>query len=249
MNSRELARFQNYIFGPKHKPVWTPAIGAWNVTIPTIFPTAKSSCRSIYARLPLMRQGLMQFDVDPNVVSVSAHPFQTQYWSATPEGDPYKQTHIPDVAILMRDGRVICIDYVPVRIQMETPSHAVKTAQLVAHYSEEFGWPYVVHDERRVLAQPMASNAQLLWRYMPCAADHPNLDQVRHVVMELVFPATISAIQKTLVGFHHDVVELGAEAQAFVFTAVMQLIIEGRLTFDFSTPLTNSTTVCKGDCA
>lgn len=249
LSSHQLAALEDYIFGPDHVPAWQPKIGAWNPTIPTIFPTVKSARRSVYARLPLMRQGLMQFDVDPDVVSISTFPFQTEYWSATSEGEAVKRVHIPDVAILMRDRRVICIDYAPVMIQRDKPWHETKTAQLVAHYEEEFGWPYVVHDERRVLAQPMASNAALLWRYMPCAADHPGLAAVRRAVKTLVFPATIAAITAALADNHLDVSGLGAQATAFVFTSVMQLIIDGSLVVDFSLPITTASTVMKGALA
>lgn len=246
LSSHQLAALEDYIFGPNHAPAWEPKIGAWNPTIPTIFPTAKNPRRSVYARLPLMRQGLMQFDVDPEVVSISAFPFETAYWSTSSEGEAVKRVHIPDVAILMRDARVICIDYVPVGIQKDTPWHEAKTAQLEAHYEEEFGWPYVVHDERRVLAQPMASNAALLWRYKPCAADHPALAAVRRAVMEVVFPAGIAAISHMLASSHPEVVKLGVDASAFVFTAVMQLIIAGRLVVDLSLPITTASTVMKG---
>lgn len=71
-------------------------------TIPTIFPTTKNPKHSVFARLPLMRKGLMQFDVDPDVVSISAFPFETEHWSATSEDEPVKRVHIPDVAILIR---------------------------------------------------------------------------------------------------------------------------------------------------
>lgn len=246
LSSQQLATLEDYIFGPNHVPAWEPKIGAWNPTIPTIFPTAKNARRSVYARLPLMRQGLMQFDVDPEVVSISAFPFSTEYWSTTSEGEPVKRTHVADVAILLRDTRVICIDYVPVGIQKDTPWHEAKTAQLEAHYEEEFGWPYVVHDERRVLAQPMASNAALLWRYKPCAADHPALPAVRRAVMEVVFPADIAAITHMLASSHSEVAKLGMEASAFVFTAIMQLIIAGRLAVDLSLPITTASTVMKG---
>lgn len=249
LTSHQLVALEEYIFGPTHVPAWEPKIGAWNSTIPAIFPTAKNPKRSVYARLPLMRQALMQFDVDPDVVSISAFPFQTEYWSATSEGEPVKRVHIPDVAILMRDRRVICIDYAPVMIQKDTPWHEAKTAQLVAHYEEEFGWPYVVHDERRIMAQPMASNASLLWRYMPCAADHPELPAVRRAVLGLSLPATVAAITAALTSGHPAVAKLGGQAAAFVFTAVMQQVIEGRLDVDLSLPITTSTIVMKGASA
>lgn len=249
LTSLQLVALEEYIFGPTHVPAWEPKIGAWNSTIPAIFPTAKNPKRSVYARLPLMRQALMQFDVDPDVVSISAFPFQTEYWSATSEGEPVKRVHIPDVAILMRDRRVICIDYAPVMIQRDTPWHEAKTAQLVAHYEEEFSWPYVVHDERRIMAQPMASNASLLWRYMPCAADHPELPAVRRAVMELALPATVAAITAALATRHPAVAKLGGQAAAFVFTAVMQHVIQGRLDVDLSLPITMSTIVTKGASA
>lgn len=68
-------------------PAWEPKIGAGNSTIPTIFSTAKNPRRSVYARRPLMRQGLMQFDVDPEVVSITAFPFLTEHWSTTSQGE------------------------------------------------------------------------------------------------------------------------------------------------------------------
>jgi hypothetical protein len=54
LSSHQLATLEDYIFGSNHVPAWEPKIGAWNPTIPTIFPTAKNPRRSVYARLPLV---------------------------------------------------------------------------------------------------------------------------------------------------------------------------------------------------
>ncbi len=235
-----------YIFGPEHVPAWSPKIGAWNSTLPAIFPTRKNAGRSVLTRLPLMRHGLMHFDIDPDVEAVTAFPFQTEYWSATSDGDAVKRLHIPDVAIRMRGGAVVCVDYVPVAIQDEKPWFNAKTEQLATHYEQEFGWAYAVHDEPRVYAQPMFSNAQLLWRYLPSAADHGALSMVRRAVMGLALPAAIASVIAGLAGGNADVAKLGEAADAFVFTAIMQLITEGRLVVDLSLPITTSTVIAKG---
>lgn len=246
MTSEQIGALDAYIFGPDHVPAWSPKIGAWNPTLPAIFPTRKNARRSVLTRLPLMRHGLMHFDIDPDVEAVTAFPFQTEYWSATSDGDAVKRIHIPDVAIRMRSGAVICVDYVPVAIQDEKPWFAAKTEQLLVHYENEFGWAYAVHDETRVYAQPMFSNAQLLWRYLPTAADHAALSMVRRAVMELAMPASVASLMAAVAGNLNDIAKLGSDAAAFVFTAVMQLITEGKLTVDLSSPITVSTVVSKG---
>ncbi|WP_168273741.1 hypothetical protein [Rhizobium leguminosarum] len=246
MTSEQIDALDAYIFGPDHIPAWSPKIGAWNPTLPAIFPTRKNARRSVLTRLPLMRHGLMHFDIDPDVEAITAFPFQTEYWSATSDGDAIKLVHIPDTAIRMRSGAVICVDYVPVTIQAEKPWFLAKTEQLVVHYENRFGWAYAVHDEPRVYAQPMFSNAQLLWRYLPAVADHAALPTVRRAVMDIAMPAAVASIVAGLTASNPDVAELGPDAEAFVFTAVMQLITEGRLTVDLSLPITTSTVVTKG---
>ena len=73
------------------------------------------------------------FDIDPDIEAVTAFPLQTEYWSATSDGDAVKRIHIPDDAIRMRNGGVICVDYVPVAIQDEKPRFTEKTEQLLVY--------------------------------------------------------------------------------------------------------------------
>jgi hypothetical protein len=243
LSSQQLAKLIDYIFGETHAPAWSPKFGAFNATLPTFFPTRKNPKRHVYSRLPLMRFGLMHFDVDPDVEAVCAFPFETTYWSTTQDDEAVKRVHVPDVAILMHGGDVVCIDFVPVMILFERPWQAVNEAQLRDHYFDEFGWAYAVHDERRVYAQPMYSNVELLWRYLPSKADPAYLSLVRDAVMKSSRPATVATIIELLTRKHPDIAKLGDEASSFVFTAIMQLVAEGRLFVDMSLPITHDTVV------
>lgn len=241
--SRKHAELVDFVFGKNHSPAWAPKFGGWNPTLPAFHPTRKHPMGSVFARLPLMRFGLMHFDVDPDVQAICAYPFEIQYWSSDDDGVAVKRSHIPDVAILMRDERVIFIDYIPVAVQSTRAWQAVRDEQIRLHYAEEFGSAYVVHDERRVYAQPLFANVQTLWRYLPCKADPPFLAVVRDVVMETAGGLPISAMSAAVRRRSADVAKLGEDAAAYVFTAVMQLISEGRLTVDMSLPITAETVV------
>lgn len=243
MKQAELQDFKDYIFGDAHVPVWKPKYGSLYITLPTMFPTNKNPKRIVDARLPLMRFGLMHWDVDPQVVSISAFPFKTEYWSLTSEGDPVKRVHVPDLAIMMRDGSVRCMDYIPVAIQAEKPWQKIRTAQLVSHYGDEFGWSYAVLDEYDIYQQPMFSNVKLLWRYKPCAADPSALAKVRQTVAKTSLPSTVDAICENLTRDDPMINGLGQAADSFVFTAIMQLIIEGVLVVDMSKPISRNTTI------
>jgi hypothetical protein len=243
MKQAELQSFKNYIFGQTHVPVWKPKYGSRYITLPTMFPTSKNPNRMVDARLPLMRFGLMQWDVDPQVVAISAFPFKTEYWSLTSKGDPVKRVHVPDLAVMMRDGSVRCMDYIPVAIQTERAWQKTKTAQLVSHYAEEFGWPYAVLDEYDIYQQPMFSNVQLLWRYKPCTADPLVLTEVRQTVARTSMPTTVDAICDVLTRDDPMINGLGQEADSYVFTAIMQLLIEGVLIVDMSKPISRNTTI------
>ncbi len=238
--SRQHAELVDHLFGSFHSPAWAPQFGGWNPTLPAFHPTRKSPKRHVFARLPLMRFGLMHFDVDPEVEAVCTYPFEIMYWSADSDGVALRRPHIPDVAILMRDGRVIFIDYVPIMVQASRTWQSARNQQLQDHFVDVYESAYVVHDERRVCGEPLFSNVQLLWRYLPCKADPPLLSVVREAVLQKAAGRTIRSIAQAI---SRDVPKLGNDLSSYVFTAVMQLIAEGRLAVDLSLPITSESIV------
>jgi hypothetical protein len=245
LRSKTIAGVLDHVFSKAHVPAWQPKLGTHYQTLPTIFPTRKSAQGVVYARLPLMRHGLMHIDTDPDVVVVAGYPLQTVYWSASassPTGET-KRVHRADLALRRRDGSVVFIDYVNLAIQAERPWQERQIAELRAHYAEEFGAEFALHDERCVYGQPIWPNVSLMWGYMPGTVDVPQVVEARHAIRRAGLPMTIvdmEAVVARIDGLPDAMVERAAD---IAFTAAMQLVIAGVADVDLSKPITTQSLI------
>ncbi|MBR2583106.1 MAG: hypothetical protein IKD61_06905 [Oscillospiraceae bacterium] len=237
---KAVVRELDALFSRAHVPLWEPKLGTHYKTLPTVFPTRKSAHGMVFARLPLMRHGLMHIDTDPDVDAVAGYPVQTVYWSASASAETgeVKRVHLPDLVIRRRDGSVVFIDYVPLSIQAERPWQNRQIAELRAHYRGEYGAGFAVHDERCVYGEPIWSNVSLMWGYKPTPADVPQMAAARHAIMRAPLPMSITRLEEEIrrgVAMPED---LYARAADLAFTAAMQLVIEGLADIDLSKPIT-----------
>ncbi len=240
-----------HIFGPDHKPekVYEPRIRHRNMR--GRFPTEK--CRSsgtIRTRLPLMLDGLIHLDTDPDVVAIAAYPKTFHYLSADTEGEVVGRSHTPDVGVRRRDGSVVFIDYVPYRLQEELHWIGQRTTELRLHL-EQYGVTYAVHDERSIYIQPRFNNLNLMFGHKPLPYQHAGIAETSRAIMRQPLPSTIGELCKksspnALVARWEDEpvssFRIVPEVNV-VFTACMQLAYRGKIELDLSRPFSPRTRV------
>lgn len=234
------------LFTKAHIPHWQPEWGSRYRTLPGTFPTDKSPMGEIMTRLPLMADGLMHVDTDPNVAVIAAYPMKIEYWSVTRFGKSVKREHLPDIAVKMKDGRVVFLDYIPVNEQREMNWIQRRTHQLREHFEALHNCSYAVHDERCVRKTPLYDNIKAMWAHKPARLDPPELELVRLAMRRALFPSSLGDLKKALHA-DPDLVDLFARHDVggvdLVFTAAMQLCFGGELDIDLSKPFSAASIV------
>jgi len=234
------------LFTHAHVPLWEPQWGTRYRTLPVTFPTDKAPAGEVFARLPLMADGLVHADTDPDVTAIAAYPMTVEYMAPTRNNMAVKRTHVPDVALRRTDGSVVVIDYIPLSEHAEKPWIARRTHVLVDHMAAHYGCFYAVHDERCVYARPLFPNLKAMWTHKPTALDPPELKLVVQALRRCRFPSCLGILRRTL----HENGELRGVFAALdvdgvdlVYTAVMQMCISGELDIDLSMPFSAKTPV------
>ncbi|WP_430257347.1 hypothetical protein [Neorhizobium sp. IRS_2294] len=234
------------LFTHAHVPLWKPEWGTRYHTLPVTFPTDKSPAGEVIARLPLMADGLVHLDTDPDVTAIAAYPMTIEYRAPTRNNMAVKRDHLPDVAIRRADGGVVFIDYVPVNEQAEKPWIARRTRVLEDHVAAHYGCGYAVHDELCVLARPLFPNLKAMWAHKATSLDPLEVRLVIKALRRCRFPSRLGVLKKTL---HADeelcgvFAALDVDGADTVYTAVMQMCISGELDIDLSMPFSAMTSV------
>ncbi|WP_375590797.1 hypothetical protein ABWH89_09455 [Hoeflea alexandrii] len=234
------------LFTHEHVPVWAPQWGTRYPTLPVTFPTDKAATGEVFARLPLMADGLVHVDTDPDVVAIAAYPMSVEYMAPTYNNRAVKRAHVPDVAVRRSDGSVISIDYVPVNEQSMKPWIAKRTRVLQNHIASIHCCSYAVHDERSVLAQPLFGNLKAMWAHKATALDPDGMQLVAQALRRCPFPSRLGVLKKMLrddVELREVFAALDADGVDIVFTIVMQMCISGELDIDLSAPFSAQTLV------
>jgi len=89
--------------------------------LPVHFPTAKCAHGLIRARSPLMGDGLMHIDTDPQVVGLAAYPTTFTYVSGNERGELANRELIPDLVILFKDRSTAFVQFVSFKEQHSRP--------------------------------------------------------------------------------------------------------------------------------
>ncbi|UNK39130.1 hypothetical protein MNR02_05355 [Shinella sp. H4-D48] len=234
------------LFTSDHVPAWTPDWGTRYRTLPVTFPTDKAPAGEVFARLPLMADGLVHADTDPDVTTIAAYPMTVEYMAPTRNNMAVKRAHVPDVALRRTDGSVVVIDYIPLNEQAEKPWIAKRTHVLVDHMAAHYGCSYAVHDERCVHARPLFPNLKAMWTHKATALDPSELKLVVQALRRCRFPSRLGILRRTL---HENgelrgvFTSLDVDGVDLVYTAVMQMCISGELDIDLSMPFSATTPV------
>jgi hypothetical protein len=234
------------LFTHAHIPEWKPAWGSLYPTLPVTFPTDKASGGEVVARLPLMADGLVHIDTDPEVTAIAAYPMTVEYMAPRRYNTAVKREHRADVAVLRADRSVVFIDYVPVNEQVRKPWLFTRTRVLRDFYAARYGSAYAVHDELSLYARPLFPNLKAMWAHKPTPLDPPGVKLVIRTLRRYRYPARIGALKRAVQAdadlravraeLEHDGVDLA-------FTAIMQMCFGGELSIDLSRPFSDMTSV------
>jgi len=237
------------IFADGHKPVRKVGRSMYGTGHAVSHPSSKVASGIVRARSPLMADGLLHLDTDPNVVRMSPYPMSVFYWSTNGDETSVKREHIPDMAIKRGDGTVVFLDYVSSVEQAATPRFQLRVAERLRHFGEEFGCGYQVLDERTIRIEPRLSNVRLMWTHRERETEPRSLSHAREALRRTPLPNTIRAvsenadISRQAISWAGEDLPTAVDETNLVFTAVMQLAMRGDVLLDLGRPLTLDSTI------
>jgi hypothetical protein len=234
------------LFTYQHEPLWKPEWGTRYRTLPVTFPTSKTPLGEVIARLPLMADGLIHLDTDPDVIDIAAYPMSIEYFSPIGTDHAVKRAHVPDIAARRADGSVLFIDYIPVNEQERRPDIQRRTRILADHVAAQYSCIYVVHDELSILAKPLFPNLQTMWKHKPTVIDPDGVRLVMQAIRRCHFPSRIADIRDRLkqqAELRTVFAELEVGGVDLTFTAIMQMCFSGELDIDMAAQFSGRTVV------
>lgn len=240
------------IFSDAHVPVRKVGRSMYGTGHAVSHPSSKVPKGIMRARSPLMADGLLHLDTDPNVVRMSPYPLVALHWSTDDNVTVFKREHIPDMAIELADGSVVFVDYLSRAEQAATPEFQRRVAERIRHFGDEFGCAYQVLDERTVRIEPRLSNVRLMWTHRERETEPRSLSHAREALRRTPLPNTIRAvsdnadISRQAIRWAGDELPTAVEETNLVFTAVMQLAMRGEVLLDLGRPLTLDSTIHEG---
>lgn len=225
------------IFGPEHKPKrdFPPAIR--NRKSRGKFPTAKYVAGGqIRVREPLMDDGLVLLDTDPDVVALSPYPMVVRFEGVNSDGLVCWQEHVPDIGAMRKSGRIEFIDFVS-DLDAASSWLWVRSRLLAAALQRDYDIVYKVHRAAWVRKQPRFRNRNLMWAHAPSPHQPAIIRNLARQILEQSLPMTIGQLRTSLdrnvmVSRWEGEPETAAQpvpGSDIVFTACMQLAFEGKV--------------------
>ncbi|NTE82179.1 hypothetical protein G6M16_010700 [Agrobacterium tumefaciens] len=248
--------FWRDVFGPDNEPQREIKPGSRYRTLPGWFPTSKNVRGRVRTREPLMADLMIHLDTDPAIRVVAEFPIKTNYHVRRLDGTVVTKEHIPDLAALRRDGRVLVIDVMPWNVQQDIPWLQRRREALRAHYSK-LGARYLLLDETSLRLQPLLNNLKLMWMHKSSGHDLNGMAQIRQALRDTSYPATMEDLVRTMplnaiVARWSDEDESAARHVTEcnpIFTAVMQLAMSGEVDVDLTKRFSPSTLVSRKEMA
>jgi hypothetical protein len=228
------------MFGPEHEPkrVFPPRIR--NKKSRGKFPTAKYAAGGqIRTREPLMDDGLVLLDTDPDVVALAPYPMVVRFEGIDPDGLVCWQEHVPDVAAMRRSGRVEFIDFIS-DLEAAGTWIWVRSRLVAAALQSDYGVVYKVLPAAWVRKQPRFRNRNLMWAHAPSPHQPALIRNLARQILDQSLPMTIGELQASLdrnvmVSRWEGEPQSASQPVAgsnIVFTACMQLAFEGKVRVD-----------------
>ncbi|MHC2423096.1 hypothetical protein ACVMB2_007007 [Sinorhizobium meliloti] len=244
-----LRRAFDHIFSEDHEP---------RVTFParvrehgrSRFTTSKyRTGSSIVTRNKWMAHGLALMDGDPDIVALSPYPITIRYLGRNANNSVEWKDHIPDLAILRRNGAVGFMDFFH---DIDTRRDDDRTNALQISLEEDCGATYEVMWATQILKQPRFFNRNLLHANRPRRGE-VDLTIIERSILEQRLPMTIEELSNmlplnVLVERWDDDARSSAEPVAgvhVVFSACLRLCYLGKVELDMSKPLSTSSIVSR----
>ncbi|KEQ08954.1 hypothetical protein [Pseudorhizobium pelagicum] len=239
-------------FGDDHVPLLKVAKRQKMNAMPVTVPVLKGACKSIRARSPLMRDAIVHFDTNPEVVRISDYPIQLEYEIEDRYGVIGSLKHVPMLGVWSRQQQASYFDVISRAAQLDMPWLESRTNRLKKAFWEDYRATYAVLDESELHIQPRWMNLQTI-KYHALRHDRTAVAQVRRALAALPDATTIDAIvagaalpHRVHLFFEDD----GSVAQARnlteinrAFSAVMWLAVQGEITLDMSVVISPATTI------
>lgn len=252
MNEQQLMKF--FGFGDDHVPLVKVAKSQKHQEIPVSFPSRKCAQKTIRARSTLVRDALIHFETNPEIVRISSYPIKLEYDVSDRYGVVGSLSHIPMIGVWSKQKQASFFDVIPLSILEERKWIANRTATLKRVFWEEYRATYAVLDERALHIQPRMMNLATI-RYHAYRYEGEAVTEVRRALTRLPAQTTIQAItdaaglpERAHIFYEDD----GSVAQRRVlievkraFSAIMWLAVQGEVKVDISTPISFASVVMK----
>jgi hypothetical protein len=231
-------------------PVFEPARRKMHASLPGIAPSLKVEGGYVRTRLPLMLDGIIHLETNPDVKHIRPYPIRVEY-ASDQTSDMFKmRDHIFDLGVELKSGRRLYIDYEPLAIQQERRWLKERTARLQEVAREELDADYALHDERILHIQPRFANLKVMYQHLR-VKDQEALMVVRRVIAQIDLPNSVAAVraQVKLRGLRFEVADLDGQSIVYsreleevdrVFTAIMQMAASGEVHIDLGRPFSDA---------
>ncbi|WP_416407209.1 hypothetical protein [Agrobacterium rosae] len=241
-------------FGDDHVPLVRVAKRQKHREIPVNVPLRKGARKSMRAANTLMRDAIIHFECNPEVVRISDFPMRLEYEVQDRYGAAGSLNHVPMLGVWTRQKQASYFDIIPRTKQADMPWLESRTNRLKRAVWEDYRATYRVLDETELHLQPRWMNYQTI-RYHAWRADKESVMGVRRAMTTLPVVTDISAISvaaalpnRAHVFFNDD----GTIAQyrelpeiKRAFSAVLWLANQGEITLDMSDVISFATKITR----
>jgi hypothetical protein len=204
----------------------------------------------VIARGPWMLHGLTLLDGDPDIVAITPFPITIRYLASTSDRNQTEwKDHIPDVAILRRDGTVGFMDFMH---DVDARRCNRRARELGMSLAKDIGATYDIMWAAQILSQPRFYNRNLIHANRPRSGE-ADLSVVERSILEQSLPATVAELSDAvtfnlLVERGEDETPEAARPLAgidVVASSILRLAYQGKVELDMSSKFGPSTTVTR----
>ncbi len=161
---------------------------------------------------------------------MAAQPHVLVYHQPQADGTTIRRAYTPDLAVLMRDGEVVVIDF-KIAGYAQLPKWQAKAALITEAYERDHSVTFSVVTNEAIYVQPRHQNVGILLAHRAIVRDGEALVAVRAAVALLGLPTTIDEVRR--------LVDLPSSSEHVdrAFTALVTMALDGEIRFDLGRPL------------
>ncbi|MHC2574677.1 hypothetical protein [Rhizobium leguminosarum] len=244
------------VFSDDNVPLIEIKPGTHYKTLPSWFPSRKNPRGEIRAREPLVADLLIHLDTDPKIKRIHEFAVKIQYRYHKLDGTILVKEHIPDICVFDATGAVFVIDVMPFAVQQTMPGIQNRKASLQRHYAG-LGAKYMLLDETTIHLRPLFQNLRLMWRHKRLSHEPKGMETLRQILRDHKLGCTVGDLMRTLPS--NAIVARWSDEPTTalkhvsecnpVFTAIMQLAMNGEVEVDLDTRFSSDTMVTRKEKA